>query len=107
ARSSMIPATAMPAVGARMVAPSFQVCDVSFSTVWAPSPTRIGLAGEADCNASRAEPRDSSARRGGSRRKDEADREVGAYRRNMQQIGTWRPGRLRDHGPVQVDPGLA
>jgi signal transduction histidine kinase len=26
----------------------------------------------------------------------------------MQQIGTWRlPGRLRDHGPVQVDPGLA
>ena len=50
----------------------------------------------------------SSARRGSSRRKDEAAQKIGAYRRLMQQIGTGRlPGRVRHYGPVDVDPGLA
>jgi signal transduction histidine kinase len=39
---------------------------------------------------------------------DEAGREIGAYRRRMQQIGAGpRLGRVGHHGPVQVEPGLA
>ena len=50
----------------------------------------------------------SSVRRGGSRRSDEAGREISAYRPNMQQIGAGRlSGRLRQQGPGRVDPGLA
>jgi hypothetical protein len=58
ASSSVIPASAIPALGTRMVGSLFQVSDVSLSTVWVLSSTHIGPADEAGCDSSGVLPRD-------------------------------------------------